>query len=820
MRGAQLITAAAIALSIFAVACGRSQAQSAIDDASKPLADGVPEVAVSRLRGLLGKNLAPEEWQTSAQKLIEALLAADEPEQALMLLDDARLRDVVAVKFWRGQALAGLKRWTEALSVYEAVMADASSPRRVDATFGAAEMLRALGRFDEALAKLTPLTRDERWSRRAQLRMAELYVDKSDAPNARRILSAFEPRSATERKVRRFLQGRVELVEHHPDRALAIFEPLLKRLEGASHSLVVATLFYVADGHLQMHTAEAGDDFIEDFIEHHPHDVDLARIFAKLDELYRSERKPIRSELERWTREQEQPRRAFAQWYLARIEMRAGHREKALRLFGEMRASHPQTPALSLALLDLAQLTLEDGRAEDALSILREARELQPEQPLLDRIDFLAAEADYRADRVDAAAAQFERIAYSPSPFAKMSIFNAALGRLELGDKARFATQYAQLKQQESDADARAQLRLQDGLSQAARGDAGAAQSLQNFVREFAGDPRVSEALVALAELAFHRSPPALDEARKYLGRATESKPTPAAAERGDYLSIWIEDAGAADGQRVIELANRFLERYPTSNFAPDVRMKLAESYYRRQDFANAQTHFEILVQQNPEAPLAERALFFAADSAMSSMGQNSLDRAVVLLDQVVQRRGELRWTARNEQALLERKLGKVQDALLLYDEVLKNDARASEKREALCGKADIYFDLGATDAKNYDRALEGYDALAHDAQEPGHWRNQALFKKGMCWEKKSDRASALNAFYEVVEGQSKPGKSPELFWFYKAGFNAARLLEETADWKSAATVYGKLVAASGPRSEEARSRLNRLRLEHFLWQE
>jgi TolA-binding protein len=806
----------AIALSIL----GARAENAVVVAAAKPLADGVPQVAIVRLRALLGKNLPPEEWRTAAEKLAEALLAADQPAEALTLLQDTRWKDLAAAKFWRAQALAALRRWGEALPLYEVVAADTQSPHRAEAMFGAAEMLRALGRLDDALTRLNALGQEKDWQQRAQLRLAEVYLDKSDAANARRILSAYQPRSTTERKTRRFLQGRLEMVEHHPDRALAIFEPLLKRLEGASHPLAVATLFQVADAHLQTATAEAGDDFIEDFIEHHPVDVDLAAIFAKLDELYRSERRPARSELERWTREPEQPRRALAQWYLARIELRAGHREKALRLLGDLRASHPKTPAIAPALLEFAQLELEEGQVDAALSILDEARAAGPNQDLLDRIDLAAAQAEYRAKRLDAATAAYQRIAYSSSPFAKASAFNAALGWLELGDRARFAANYQHLQEQGADAESRAQLRLQEGLSQAAKGDEGAAQSLQNFVRDFPDDPRTSEAWVALAELAFHRTPPALDDARKYLARALGSKPTPAAQERAEYLSIWIEDAAGANDAKVIELANRFLDQHTTSPFVAEVRMKLAETYYRLQDFANAQTHFEILAQQDPNGALTEKALFFAAESAMSSMGQNAFERAVVLFDQVVQRKGELRWAARNEQALIERKLGKAQDALLLYDEVLKNDAKPSEKREALCGKGDIYFDLGAQDPKNYDRAIEAYDALMADARETGHWRNQALFKKGMCLEKKADRSAALAAFYDLIETQARPAKAPEFFWFYKAGFNAARLLEENSDWKAAAVVYEKLVGAGGPRSDEAKARLNRLRLEHFLWPE
>src|SRR5438876_674768 len=269
---------------------------------------------------------------------------------------------------------------------------------------------------------------------------------------------------------------------------------------------------------------------------------------------------------------------------------------------------------------------------------------------------------------------------------------------------------------------------------QAAKGQKRAAESLRQFVRDFPKSPRVSEAWVGLAELAFHSTPPRLDEARNNLARAADSKPTAAAAERADYLMIWIEDSADVNETKVIELANRFLQQHAASSFVPDVRMKLAEIYYRHQDFANAQTQFEILAQQNPDSPLGEKALFFAAKSAMSSMAEHSLDRAIVLFDEVVRLNGALRWAARNEQAVIERKLGKPKDALVLYDEVLKSDAAQSEKREALCGKGDIFFEMGGS--ANYQQAIEIYDQLASEKNGSIHWRNQALFKKALCLEK------------------------------------------------------------------------------------
>jgi len=807
-----------IGLSIFFSQLVRADISAELAEASAPLAEGVPEVAVTRLQALLNTNLIDADWRAVVEKLAEAQVAARQSEKVLVLLADSRLRDTPWAKFWRAQGFASLHQWADALPLYEELGVDRRSPLYGAATFGAAEMLRALGRRDEALTKLTGLLHDKEWGTRAQLRSAELYIDNADAPNARRVLEEMQPKLVAEKRERRLLRGRLELILQRPERAIGTFQLLLKKPEGTPRATLTAALFGIADAYLQLKTPEVGDDVVEQFIDRHPAEPDLPVLFAKLDELYRAERKPSRNALEKWVRNPEQPRRTFARWYLARLEIRAGRRERARQLFSDLRRTEVKSPTIVPALFEFAQLEVEDRQFDEAIAILSEARLLHPEPSLLDRINLLFAQVQYHARRFEVATAAFEQIAHSTSPWAKVALFNASTGWLQLGDHARFLTDYNELERGGGDEESRASLRLEEGLMQAAKGDKKAAESLQQFIRDFPKNPRVSEALVGLAELAFHSSPPRLDEARKNLARAADAKPTAAAAERADYLMIWLEDSADVNETKVIELAKRFLEQHETSPFAPEVRMKLAEIYYRHQDFANAQTQFEILAQHDPDSPLGEKALFFAAESAMSSMGEHSLDRAIVVFDQVVRLNGELRWAARNEQAVIERKLGKPRDALVLYEEVLKSDAGSSEKREALCGKGDIFFEMGGSDPDNYQRAIEIYDQLASDQNAPIHWRNQALFKKALCLEKKGDRASALATFYNVLEDEARPDRRREVFWYYKAGFNAARLLEDDSKWESAAAIYEKLVAAGGSRSEEAKARLNHLRLEHFLW--
>src|SRR4030095_1650821 len=254
----------------------------------------------------------------------------------------------------RAHPCPSLHRWAEALPLFEELATDERSSFRQPATFGAAEMLRALGRRNEALTKFAILLHDKDWATRAQFRSAELYVDEADAINARRVLDEVQAKSVGERKERRFLRGRLELILQRPDRAIDMFQAVLKKPDGASHPTLIAALFGVADACLQLKTPETGDDFIERFIDNHPADPDLPVLFAKLDELYRAEHKPSRSELEKWVRNPEQPRRTFARWYLARLEIRAGRRDRARQLFSDLRRADLKSSAIAFALLEFA----------------------------------------------------------------------------------------------------------------------------------------------------------------------------------------------------------------------------------------------------------------------------------------------------------------------------------------------------------------------------------------------------------------------------------------------------------------------------------
>ena len=792
-----------------------------LQNAVAPLEEGVPEVAIERLGLFLAQNPPAPEQLIARRKLAEALVRAERLTEALDLFADSALTTDAETTFWHAQALAGLDRWESALPLYAQVAADEKSALRLEATFGQSEALRALGQKDQAMRVLQSLESIPQWSTRAKLGEAQLLLERGDLAAADRLLRETKPQIATERNERRFLLGRLNLAQGHSEKAIETLSVILKNPEGVSHRLLVATLFALADAHAQTKTPEAGDDALEEFIDHHPNDGALSAIFARLDELYRMERKPSTNELERWLRDPAQPRQALAQWYFARSRLRAGDREKAIELLTQLRDSPVRLPSLGEADLELARLHMARGQWEEAIAAAEAGRGHNSTPTFSQQVDWLIAKASYRSGQLEKAASIYEQLAQQAPTLSGEALFNAALCWLRLDRAREFATDYRKISNDPATQAVQGELLLEEGAVQAAQGKPEAGGTFRKFIHDFPQSPRVSEAWVALAELAFHATKPELDAARRDLAQARQGDPTTTALERADYLEIWIEDATtSADETAVITAANKFLQQYPDSRFTAEVRMKLAEAYFRRQDFANAQTQFELLAQQKPEARMAEKALFFAARSATSSMGAGSLDHALALLDQVVKLNGDLKWAARNEEAAIERRLGKDREAQALYDEVLKNNAKPAERREALCGKGDIFYEMGARDTQNYRRAIEFYEQLAADPGVPAHWRNQAEFKKGKALEKLNDKPAALTTYYGVIEEGMRSDRPREFFWFYKAGFNAAHLLEETNDWKSAVAVYRKLAAVGGTRSDEAKARLTQLRLEHFLWDE
>ena len=248
--------------------------------------------------------------------------------------------------------------------------------------------------------------------------------------------------------------------------------------------------------------------------------------------------------------------------------------------------------------------------------------------------------------------------------------------------------------------------------------------------------------------------------------------------------------------------------------------MKLGQIYFRREDFANAQTQFELLAAENVGTAYAEMALYLAGKSAAQSMNPNATERALNLFEQVKKINGSLKLYALQQEALIKSSPGSEGDATILYDNILGSNPDPDLKFAALCGKGNNCLSFGNSDPKQFDEAIAVFDLLARETGVTPFWRNQALYKKGKCLEKQNKSSEALSVFYDVLNLQAGSVTEPDYFWYYKAGFDAAKMLETGAQWKSAIGIYKKMAAVNGPRAKEAGDRARQLRMEHFIWEE
>ena len=325
-------------------------------------------------------------------------------------------------------------------------------------------------------------------------------------------------------------------------------------------------------------------------------------------------------------------------------------------------------------------------------------------------------------------------------------------------------------------------------------------------------------------------------------GPAAPPTPSPATAaerDRAAYLAVWLADAPgpSRDPDHAIALAKRFLADHPDSAQAPEARMKLGEMYFQREDYPDAQTQLELLADSAPDSVLAEPALYLAGMSAVLSASAAGLDKAVALFGRAARRNGPFRLRAQLQQAEVKNRLGKNRDALVVYDDVLTATANLPALKDedlearcaALCGRGQTLVALASAAGEPKDRLPEAVGAFDQLAGLPGAslaWRRQALTLKGEALEKLGDPDAALASYNDALEAPEPPlaassaaaAPPPEWTWFYRAGRDAALLLEKRSQWEAAIAVYEKIAAANGPMKSEFENLLSRRRLEHFVW--
>jgi tetratricopeptide (TPR) repeat protein len=804
-------------------------ADPALAAAEQAMTASLPEVAIVKLNTFLASNAALDDTlrERAERDLTRAMLDSGDAAGALARLDFPSGDDE---RFWKAEALSALGRWEEAAPLYAEVAGNGPSPLVEPATLGQAEALHAVGRWDDAIALLARYE-SATGSTLAGLRLAELYLEDGQIDPARELLAHSNPSGPLQTHWRQYIEGRLYLAEDQAAPALQDFEELLKDPSYLTPALHAGATLGLTEARIVLNGLESADDVIEFYISHYPQSPYLEEMFKRLDAIYAGEANPSDSELQHWAAEAPPERTALALYYEGRSLQHQGRQEKAIRAYTEFEVRFPTHKFAFEGWMQTGELYLETGRIPTAIQAFEGAMRASGSPLERARAEIATGNAYFSQGEFLLAAETFSDAASRSDDLWLRATFDSALAWLHVGNYDRFLEDYNALSQRYPETDERRDLLLEEGLLQARSGDPRATATLDSFVRDFPDNRRVSEARIALAELGFANGD--MDTASQWLQAAYVSDPSPQSREQGDYLAIFIADSATnRQDDEVLQLGRKFLDTYPNSGLRSQVRMKMGEVYFRREDFANAETQFETLAQESPADPLADKALILAGQSAVRSMG-GGIDHALDLFDRVAKGTGPLKLYARQEQALLETRRGNDKGAIVIYDDILRSNPDTELRFAALCGKADCLVSTGtdapaslapspapsATGTDNFTAALALYDQVANDPDATAPWRDQALYKKGRCLDKQGLFVPALETYYEVLNG--RPGAAqdqPDFFWFEKAGYAAAALLEARSQWPGAISILEKVAQAGGPRSAEARKRADQLRLDHFVW--
>jgi tetratricopeptide (TPR) repeat protein len=789
-----------------------------LDDAIKAHQSGVPEVSITKLRQYLGTQ--PPEDRAGAAKLLLArcLLETQQIAEAGQALRNTTGHEATYLK--AEQALRS-GRSAEAGRYFSELIAPGTE-FSIEARLGLAETQRLVGQLDAALQTLSPLMSDERSADpRAQLTAAEILLSQSNISKAAELVSHIRPASAKYEIEKTCLEGEIALKQGRLSEASASFSQVLEKPEDRTYRVIGLARLGLAKILVERQQFEEAEAELEKLISDQPRSAILGEMFENLFEIYSREENPETSELIRWAGEDPKAsgpdRPAYALYYLMRLQIQVGLVTDAAQNCQKLLDRFSDHPVAIEGALTLARQQISSGHVDDAngllQSVLERSKDLSPENR--SRVEYLLGETNYLRGNVAAAREIFQKLSIASQYDRQNILFNWAVCSLQLGDVPSFEQAAQQLEALNPEKTLIAQLLFDKALIEAKSGSAAADETLQTLIRRFPQSPEIPRARLVLAEMRMMQRPPDLSGAQRAL-RQISTTGDPDVDEKSDRVKFFAAADDPSQNVRSVEaLAEDYLLKYPDSPSRAEVRLKLGELYFRQNDFPNAQTQFELVREDSPDSPFVEPALFLAGEAARKSLNAASVDRAISLFEDVYKLGGPLKFQARLEEATTMRQTKREKEAIVLLEDLLTQNPPDDIRYEALDQKGEALFNLGLDDQKLYQQAIDAFDAVLQSNGLPVQWKEQALYQKGKCFEKLGRQDDALSAYYDVLATE---GPVSDQLWYFRAGFDAAQILEDRRSWSSAAAIYEKLANTGGTRSDEAKERLTRLRLEHFLW--
>jgi hypothetical protein len=513
----------------------------------------------------------------------------------------------------------------------------------------------------------------------------------------------------------------------------------------------------------------------------------------------------------------------YALLLMARWLVLQNRRYEALGFLETQLQFYPQHPARREA-LQLALETYSDLQEDGRVNVLAQNWRSEFASVGSALVEFVTGRSAFSRGDYEKALKLF-RVAADLAPQLaerRSALFNAGVSALKAGESVVYQSLLAQLQAMPDGAVA-ADLELERLLDLAAKEPAAAISPLKVFrAKQPASNPRRFELELTLAEVLLQQVPTDFTAVEELL-RSAESLPLLTDGQRLQLLKteLWKLDQ-QGELLRLAQLGSAFLSQQQKGGVSVDfIRMKVADAYYRLENFAAARTEFELVVKQTPPSLYADTALYFAGLSALSMMGDEGRQSALKMWEELIQRDSPLSFQAAQQQALALRLAGQEKEALKVMEVLLdKKKLNDEQRRLFICEKAETLILLGKKEPEAIEQAVVVLRRLLQEESLPSAWRARGGYTLARALSSQQLPTQALEVVYDVVTELGRLSRSTpeERVWYYRAGFFGMDLLEQASEWEAAAKLAETVAQASGDRAGEARERANKIRLEHFLW--
>jgi tetratricopeptide (TPR) repeat protein len=873
-----------VCYALFATICVPSQAQDAKSfsppvqsnpnfvEGNHAFDSALYDVAADHFAKLLSDpavNLSQGDRQALSLLLVESHVRAGQPDAALDQLrriqGASKIPDAI---FWRAIALKSMGRAEEAIPLLRNLLdaSENSIPYEDTCRISYAQALATADRWDEAIEVLEVAMEADNPSNaaRARVALAEAFFRVGKRKEIKELYTKEIPQPHLAQM--QFLRGQVALDENDAQLAHEIFDDVLSVGDNLPMEIMIASWIGLAiSENGRGKDGEAARILIRLIDDSARSTQLLFEMFSALDSLRLHVRPDVKEKLNAWKIEKGQnEERSRLAGFFSIVADEQPDPDAAVTAYKKFIMENPGHPLVTRALLRVAVIHAEawkiagEPKKRDAIKALEQLKVHSTTGGAAGLSGFDKAKghfavgeaADETPEGVDFAVARFDEaikeflstshtIDASLSPIAYYNAAIAALRADSRADLTNFITNLTTSPDVELGQELTSSLLVERGLYLASKRQyRSARQALKTFLKMFPNDPRRFDAYLAQAEIATLDVEPRIRDATDALELA-ERLPsiTEAQRQRLDYTRFWMEESKRAGASsRVKELGARFLAKWRVSPWRDAVRMKLGEIYFRNKTYLAAKTQFEALESENPDSPLAEPALFFAAKA---SLKLSDLEKAIEIWQRVYELGGTLCVPARYEQALAKSRQLKYADAAELLESLLNREKPPTGELRfsILCTLGETLFSQARDEPSQLDQAREVFGRIINDESAPVRWRNQALFRLAKCYqqegddwhakenEKNADSAytEAKKAYFKVLRSArsgsaTNPSEPREYLWFYRAGFQLIEFLKSKQDWDAAISVADTLADTNGPRAQRAKEIATVLRGQSFLW--